>query len=48
MKNSGQKNNAKRLQRVQEIAKGLKQKNPKLKHTNAISQAWKIMKKESA
>jgi len=34
------------LKKVQEIAKQLKAKNPKLKHTEAVSQAWKILKKE--
>ncbi len=33
------------LKRVQEIAKQLKAKNPKLKHTEAVSQAWKVIKK---
>ena len=34
------------LKEVQKIAKQLKAKDPKLKHTEAVSQAWKILKKE--
>lgn len=34
------------LKEVQKIAKQLKAKNPKLKHTEAVSQAWKILKKD--
>ncbi len=33
------------LRKVQKIAKELRAKNPKLKHTDAVSQAWKIVKK---
>ena len=36
---------AEMLKKVQAIAKQLKAKNPKLKHTEAVSQAWKIYKK---
>ena len=34
------------LKKVQAIAKQLKAKNPKLKHTEAVSQAWKVLKKD--
>ena len=34
------------LKKVQAIAKQLKAENPKLKHTEAVSQAWKMIKKE--
>jgi len=34
------------LVEVQKIAKQLKAKNPKLKHTEAVSLAWKELKKK--
>lgn len=36
---------ASKLKEVQKIAKGLRAKNPKMKHTEALKQAWKIIKK---
>lgn len=33
------------LKKVQALAKQLRAKNPKLKHTEAVSQAWKLLKK---
>jgi len=38
--------NKERFQEAQKIAKELKSKDPKLKHTEAVAKAWKIMKKE--
>ncbi|GEM_PF-4886000 len=32
------------LKEVQKIAKELRAKNPKLKHTEAVAEAWKIIK----
>ena len=36
--------NKERFQEVQRIAKELKTKDPKLKHVEAVSKAWKIIK----
>lgn len=34
-----------KLREVQKIAKELRAKNPKMKHTEAVKQAWKLIKK---
>lgn len=38
--------NAERFKEAQRIAKELKQKNPNLKHTEAVALAWKQMKEK--
>ena len=40
---AAQKRNTARLKKVQAIARGLKAKNPRLKHTAAVKLAWKQM-----
>ena len=36
---------AEQLKEVQKIAKQLREKNPNMKHTEAVAEAWKIIKK---
>ena len=33
------------LKEVQRIAKEIRAKNPKMKHTEAVAEAWKVIKK---